>query len=354
MAIGNVDVIIPFLNPDQLLIDCICSLNKNDNVGMFYLVQNGVDGSRADEKKKKLIKLLEVIPKNENIKHLIVKRKNTSFAINHGIRESKNKYVMFASSHSYFEDGYVDQLYAEMKKNKNIYVIGGRVVCLPGSPDNIANAVRDAFSSYLCCFSKYRSLMKQGKYFHSVKIYGAIYKKSALEKINLFDEIKERAQDIDVVCRLVQSGGDAIIFPVKNVYWILTIKTPYDLYKRYFKQGYWSTKHNIGNRNYFIVLAFIFVFTLGIMVGGELIKNFIISIFICIVVYSFKISKRKANTLVVAASFFLAYAGYLLGIFKAIITVHRPDAKISLIILNVLIAGANGYIISHLYSVLSG
>ena len=319
MTAGKVDVIIPFLNPSQLLIDCICSLKNNDNVGKFYLVQNGLNKSKAEDEKKKLIKIFDGIKYNDDITHLIVERKNTSTAVNYGISESKEKYVMFASSHSYYEDGYVDRLYAEIKNNKNIYAIGGRVVCLPGSLDQIADAVRDAFSSYLGCFSRYRSLKKQEKYFHTDRPHSAIYNKSALEKINLFDEAKERAQDIDVAHRLIRSGGDAIMFPVKNVYWILTAKTPSDLYKRYFNQGYWTVKYNISNRNYFIVLAIILVFTFGIIFWGPLMKNFILGFFICIMVYSFKISKRKSNTLIVATSLIFAYAGYFLGIIKALI-----------------------------------
>jgi len=327
--LGKVDVIIPFINPDQLLLNCIFSLKNNDNVGNFYLIQNDVDNVKVVEEKNKVIKLLEGVSNKDEVIHLIIDKKNTSIALNHGIRQSNERYVLFASSHSYFEDGYIDILHAEMEENKNIYAIGGRVVCLPASPDLTAMAVRDAFSSYFGSFSKYRCLKKQGKYFYSKKLYGTVYRKSALEKINLFDEEKERTQDIDVICRLIKFGGDTVIFPVKNVYWILTVSTPIDLYNRYLNQGYWTLKYNANNRNYFIAPAFILLFMFIVYFWGPLIKISTLVFFISIIVYSFNISKIKTNTLVVAISLFLTYAGYLTGIFKAMITVRRPDSRVS-------------------------
>ena len=318
MLSEKADVIIPFLYPGQLLVESISSLRNNHNIGKFYLVQNGINNTEVKNEKKKLIKIFSGVDNNNDIKHLIVERKNTSIAVNYGISESKANYVMFASSHSYYEDGYIDQLYDEIKNNNSIYAIGGRVVCLSGSPDKTADAVRDAFSSYLGCFSRYRSLDRQEEYFHTDRIYSAIYTKSALKKINLFDETKERAQDIDVAKRLIKSGGDAIIYPVKNVYWILTAKTPFDLYKRYFNQGYWTVKYNISNRNYFIIPVFILVIVFGILFWGPLMKNIILGIFIFIMVYSYKISKSKSNTLMVAISLILSYVGYFLGVIRAL------------------------------------
>ena len=38
----------------------------------------------------------------------------------------------------------------------------------------------------------------------------------------------------------------------KNVYYVLTIKTPMDIFTRHLKQAYWTVQYNANNKNYFM------------------------------------------------------------------------------------------------------
>ena len=72
MVSEKVDVIIPFLYPGQLLVESISSLRNNDNIGKFYLVQNGIINTEVENEKKKLIKIFSGVDNINDIKHLIV------------------------------------------------------------------------------------------------------------------------------------------------------------------------------------------------------------------------------------------------------------------------------------------
>ena len=319
MIPNKADVIIPFLNYDELLNNCISSLIKEKCIENIFLVQNGVDKSNYIMAKKSFEEFISSFNLNKLLKHIVIERKNTSLALNIGIKESKNKYVMFASSHSYFEKGYIDQLLKKISEDNNIYAIGGRVVCVPGTKSNKSIAVRDAFSSYLGCFSRYRSLKISKKIYKTNRPYSALYRKSALENIGYFDESKERAQDIDTAKRLIESGGLSIIYPIKNVYWVLKINTPIDIYKRYLNQGYWTVRYNIGQRNFFIFTSIISLIILTVFLSGKILLFFFSLIILLLSLYSFLISSKKMNAPIVALSLVCAYAGYFFGIIKALL-----------------------------------
>lgn len=244
---STVDVVIPFRDYKKSVKSCVDSLLTNSSVQKIFLVQNGVKSEEnVEETRQKISKEFD----DPRIKFMFIYEKGASAALNSVISISSADFILFASSHSYFEEKYTDTLLKRIGNDEGVAVIGGRTVCVPSSETKTSLAVRDAFSSYFACFNRYRSLPKKDMIIENNIVYGAMYRREYLIKIGMFDIKKERGQDFDVVNRLVKEGWKSYVIPIIDVYWVLKENTPIDLYRRYKLQAKWSVINREKNQEY--------------------------------------------------------------------------------------------------------
>ncbi|WP_206076093.1 glycosyltransferase [Marinitoga lauensis] len=181
----KVSIIIPTLNEEKHIENCINSLINNDYPEKEIII---VDGMSND-------KTREIIKKYENMENIEIKiidneLKITPVALNFGIKESTGDYIMIAGAHTTYSNNYISSCVKRLEENK-CDVAGGSVITKPGNNKNIALAISKVLShSFGIGGGKYRIENTKEEYVDTVA-YG-IYKKEVFEKAGLFvPELKE-------------------------------------------------------------------------------------------------------------------------------------------------------------------
>ena len=285
---------------------------------MIYLVQNGINDLKKVEETKRTIQ--NIFPK-EKTTYLYIERKGSSAAINYVLGFTDADYLLFASSHSYYEEGYIDALLEEAEKDSRIGAIGGRTVCLPHDHSFQAVAVKDAFASFLAYFNRYRNYKKSERRIDNDRVYGAIYRIEAVKAAGNFDEQKQRGQDYDMVRRIRKRGYKSIVFPIIDVYLQLKERFAFDLLRRYYKQAFWSRR----NREKRIPLFFAVLFAILVFsfLWLKIVLVSFIGVLCFLLFYSFLVSSNKMYFLYVFICYVSVYFGYFLGL----ITFKQPTKE---------------------------
>ena len=118
----NISIIIVNYNVKEYIIPCIQSISEQSSnklsIEIIVIDNNSKDGS------------VETLKNNfPNIK-LIINNKNEGFtkAANLGVKYSKGKYLFILNPDTYFIDNSIGALYNLMEKNKNIALLGPRMI----------------------------------------------------------------------------------------------------------------------------------------------------------------------------------------------------------------------------------
>lgn len=186
-------MLVPILNIEDSMSFCMKSLVCNSKISKILLIQNGVS---SDIKKRKEEKVLGNYISQFNdirINYLIIEKKGTLYSLNDGIAKTNSSFIMFSSSHAYYDEKYADKLIEVFKKKENTGAIGERVVCVSKDVYSIiSSSLNMAFKSFFCCFSFYGNFKKSTAIKKNKKIYDTIYNREALITIDLFNEKKSK------------------------------------------------------------------------------------------------------------------------------------------------------------------
>lgn len=209
----QVTVVIPNYNGIRYMEDCLESLYRLEEQELFRVIV--VDNGSSD-KSPELVR--EKFPETE----LIRLQENTGFdhAVNVGISHSDTPYVILLNNDTVVLEGFVRALYECMEKDAQMFSAGAMMLQWQDH-----GKIDDAGDQY--CVLGWAYARGKGKpaerYETPVNVFAscagaAIYRKSVLEKIGLFDELHfAYLEDIDICYRARLRGYESYYEPKAKV-----------------------------------------------------------------------------------------------------------------------------------------
>jgi glycosyltransferase involved in cell wall biosynthesis len=219
---ANISVIVVCLNEEFYIGKCIDSLLAQDYRKNFLEIII-VDGNSSD-------RTLEIarsyIHSKPRVSVVVEHKLGTAAARNRGIREAHSELVAFIDGDCIAPSDWLSTLvnaYQEEKQSmSNVAGVGGRNVP-PSGADNFLLGVEISLNTYIGSFSS-----SQGRQFQmrrrveSIATLNALYDKSTLETIGLFDEsLGSEGEDAELNFRLRKKGYELVFIPEAIVYHFL-------------------------------------------------------------------------------------------------------------------------------------
>ncbi|MDQ5984144.1 MAG: hypothetical protein RUMPE_01180 [Eubacteriales bacterium SKADARSKE-1] len=225
-----VSVIIPVRNEENYIEHCIDSVIAQDfpKKDLELILVDGLSCDRTAEIIRKYMK------KYDFIKLLSNPRKTVQCALNIGIKNAVGTYIVRMDAHSEYATDYVSKCieYLEKTKAQNV---GGPMVAQ--GKTNLQKVIAAAYESpFALGGGKFHDENFEG---YADTVYLGSFKKSTLEKLEVYDERLPCNEDDDLNFRIIENGGKIFITPqIKSIYYP---RSSYkDLFKQYFKYGFWK------------------------------------------------------------------------------------------------------------------
>lgn len=231
----GVSVVIPCLNEEKYIHDCLKSLIENgyNKTEFEILVIDGgsIDGTIG------IIKTLQ----NEfpHIKIISNPRKKTPFALNLGIYNAVYEYILIAGAHAVYPRGYIAILH-QLIQQKGIDVVGGAIETKVKIENAKSNAIKFVLSSkFGVGNSQFRIGAKELIQVDTVPF--GLYKKEVFEKSGLYNENLIRNHDIELSRRIQHHGFNIWLDPALKVTYFAR-ETYRALSKNNYGNGYWNLR----------------------------------------------------------------------------------------------------------------
>ncbi len=229
----TVSIVVPCLNEVSYLETCILSLLNNGfpNSLMEILI---VDGGSTDGTREKVISLNNDYPQVKLIEN---KKMKTPFALNLGIENATNEYLLIASAHSSFDEGYITTLFSEMEKH-NADVIGGVMETKVKNLTSTSKAIKEVLSNkFGVGNASFRVGIEKAIEVDTVPF--GLYKTELLREIDGYNPKLIRNHDIELSKRLLKKGKRIILTPATNCYYYAR-ETYKKLAQNNFRNGKWN------------------------------------------------------------------------------------------------------------------
>ena len=219
-TIPFVSVIIPVLNGERTIRECVVSLLKMDyppDCREILVVDNGSTDSTAE------------IVKSFPVRYLQEERRGVSYARNLGIEASKGEILVFTDADCIATTGWLREL-VQGFESEEVGVVVGETVSYP--PKTLAE--------------RYRATHKPRQQGHALNYpdspwfapSNAAFRRKVFNQIGLFDPQFPRVSSIDFGWRIFQSGNIKLIYRPKAVVFHRHRLTTWDLFKQYQGYGY--------------------------------------------------------------------------------------------------------------------
>lgn len=319
----EVSVIIPILNEEKYIRDCIKSVVEQDfpkNEMELILVDGySIDGT---------IDIIKDLQKKYSFIRLLSNpQKKVQYALNIGVRNARGKYIVRMDAHAEYARDYVSQCLACLKQT-DADNVGGPTFAAGKTETQkvIAAAYHSPFAlgggtHYIDGYEGYADTVSWGA-----------FKRQTLIDIGLYDENLPRSEDEDLNFRIASSGGKIYISPkIKSKYY--PRDRYWNLFKQYFEYGVWKIavikKHRTMLRLTHMV-PMLFVMFLLVFGLGSLFSNVVMWTFLSVLVlyglldayFSFKnkyVSSLMQRIKLMYVHFILHVSyglGFWVGIFK--------------------------------------
>lgn len=208
----KVTVIIPNYNGEKFLKECLKSIKKQKNTFKVIIVDNdSQDGS------------VEFIKKYYPNFTLIENKKNLGFAaaVNQGIKASKSEYVFLLNNDVQLEINCISYLLKCIENDEKIFAVSSKMIQY-----NDRNKIDDAGDEYTILgwtkrvgYGKSTDLYNQEREIFSACAGAALYRRSIIDKIGLFDEnFFAYMEDVDISYRAMIYGYKCLYCPQAVVY----------------------------------------------------------------------------------------------------------------------------------------
>ncbi len=286
MSFDKVSVVIPVLNEEKYINECLNSLLRQDYPQEFLEIIL-VDGNSED---KTLDVINEYRKKYDFIKLLNNPNKTVQYALNIGINNSTGKYIVRMDAHAWYAEDYISKCIEYLKITKAANVGGTTVVKGKNATQKIVAAAYN--SPFALGGSKHYKENYEG--FADTVAWGS-FERQYLIDIGMYDERLPRSEDDDLNFRITEKGDKIFVTPkIRSVYY------PKDsfskLFKQYFEYGKWKVavikKHHKPSRiAHLIPMAFVaFLVFLLLLFAADLflpIPKFVLGFFIGILALYF-------------------------------------------------------------------
>ena len=228
LSLPSVSVILPLLNEEQNLQDCIASIRNQDYPGEIEIILAlGPSKDKTNEIAKSLA------DQDNRIKLVENPTGQTAVGLNLAIAKSKFEIICRIDGHSEIESSYIKTAVEIMQKHKAVNVGG---LMYADSNKGLQRVIALAMRSKLGVGpSKFHTGGEAGEV---DTVYLGVFKRDALLAVGGFDEHFTRAQDWELNYRLRKNGG-RIYFDPRLTVTYRPRRSFKALAKQYFEYGRW-------------------------------------------------------------------------------------------------------------------
>jgi len=263
----GVSVIIPCLNEEKYIKDCLESLTNNgfSQSDMELLV---VDGGSSDG----TLQIIELLQKEYDFIRVISNpKKRTPFALNLGIQNATKGYILIAGAHAVYPKHYIEKLYNLIQKPE-IDVAGGSIETKVKNRNTKTDAIKFVLSHK---FGVGNSMFRVGakELLEVDTVPFGLYKKEVFDKAGIYNEKLIRNHDIELSRRIQHNGFHIWMEPELRVTYFAR-ETFSGLARNNYGNGFWNLRtlyitkqfKSLSLRHY-IPLFFILSLLLPIILG---------------------------------------------------------------------------------------
>ena len=204
----KVSIVIPCRNEEKYIETCIESLLSNGYPQELIeiLVIDGESNDRTIEIVKNLQK------NNQQIKLINNTKRLTPFALNLGVFNASNEYLLIASAHSSFEKNYIQTLIDNISSLKNAVAVGGIMETKVKKSTAISEAIKEVLTHpFGVGNSIFRIGAKEIKKVDTVPF--GLYKTKELVDLEGYNELLIRNHDMELSKRILKKGGAIYLVP---------------------------------------------------------------------------------------------------------------------------------------------
>ncbi len=309
-----VSVIIPCLNEEKFISDCLDSIIANDypKDNLEVLV---VDGMSADKTREIVRNYKE---KYSFLKLLDNPKVITPAAMNVGIKNSKGEIIIKMDAHSVYEKDYISKCVEHLKQS-GADNVGGVLKAIPSKNSLSAKAIAISLSHFFGAGGSYFRIGVSEPREVDTVAFGCYWKK-IFDKIGLFDERMAKIEDLELNLRLRKAGGKIMIFPDIKAFYYPSSDNLKNFLKHNFIDGIWTTyplKFGFVSGSWRHYVPLIFILTLRLSVWPYLLLSLFFSLKIAIMEKDIKLF--FVMPLVFGIRHFGYGIGSLVGLIKLII-----------------------------------
>lgn len=319
-TLEKVSVVIPCRNEEKYIEGCVRSLLTNgyDPSKLEIIV---VDGLSTDNTKSILKDLTQEFPQ---IKVVDNEKQVTPNALNLGIENATGDYILIASAHSSFSQGYISILVQRIKELDNAVAVGGVMLTEVKNETRKSIAIKEVLSNR---FGVGNAMFRVGtnEVMKVDTVPFGLYRANLLKAVGGYDERLIRNHDIELSKRLLKSGGAIYLIP-EAVCTYYARETYSGMAKNNFRNGKWNiltvfiTK-NFGSLSLRHFIPLIFLFSLILPLIASLLWWPIsllsaVSFFMYIIgafYFASSANTQKTSLLHLVYGFFILHLSYGLG-----------------------------------------
>ena len=266
-------IIIPVLNEEKFIEDCIESVidNTNDIEKMEVII---VDGGSKDNTVE-IVKRISSDHKNITLLHN--PKKITPISLNLAINESSGEFIVRLDAHAIYSKNYVNKCIQILENSEdNVGNVGGFIKTKPSKYSIFSKAVSLCLSSIFGVgISKFRISKPKKREFVDTVPFGC-FRRSLFDEIGSFNEKEPRNEDLEFNQRILNSGRKIILDPdIHSTYF--SRSSLYKLFLQQFDNGKIVTNKFRGKESFHkprhFIPFFFFIYLLSIPFLG-LILNF--------------------------------------------------------------------------------
>lgn len=249
----SISIIIPTLDEERFIVNCIDSLISGDYPSSKIEILI-IDGGSKDNTKT-VVEQAKV--GDAKLRVIDNPKKIVPAALNIGIREAKHEIIMWAGAHAKYNRDYVSAI-VETLMTEKCASAGG--LLLPTADTFLGKSIAIATSSrFGIGNAKYRfaQILQEVD-----TVFGGCWRKADIQKIGGFNESWVRNQDFELNLRLRNDVGPIVLNPEAKCFYYCR-ESAWSLAKQYFGYGYWRCRTVLRYRSSFTTRLAAPLFLLG-------------------------------------------------------------------------------------------
>jgi glycosyltransferase involved in cell wall biosynthesis len=240
----KVSVIIPCRNEEKYIEGCVRSLLMNgyDPQLLEVLVVDGVSTDNTPEVLNALMiefPQVRMIPNNKKV---------TPNALNLGIQHATGDYILIASAHSSFIEGYIETLVQKIKELPDAIAVGGVMRTEVKNETKCSLAIREILSNpFGVGNAMFRVGVEEVMKVDTVPF--GLYRATLLKDSGGYDERLIRNHDIELSKRLLRGGGNIFLIPKAECTYYAR-ETYMGLARNNYRNGKWNILTVVITKNF--------------------------------------------------------------------------------------------------------